>query len=258
MNAGMLVAALWTPLWWETNRATNRVMLAVDEPPPYRITGPLVSVITPAYNEQDYLPLLLAALKNQTYDNIEVIVVDNLSTDATTAVARSFGATVIINPDFNISKSRNMGARAAHGGVFVFIDADTIPQHTAIETIAQRVLETGAEMVHLNHCCWDSMFQSVLRVAGSWIAPEESFNGQLIAVSRHAFQEIGGFDETLLAQEGKGEDVDFIQRVMARWPANISFVHTVYSGTSARRQKAEGYIVPQHFQARAIRGGKVL
>jgi len=54
-----------------------QVLKALAEEPLYRVSGPLVSVIIPALEEQDYLPKLLMSIQNQTYEPIEVIVADS-------------------------------------------------------------------------------------------------------------------------------------------------------------------------------------
>ena len=56
--------------------------------------------------------------------NVEIIVVDNGSTDLTAEIARSFGARVIEEPRGNVAIARNAGARAANGHVLAFVDAD--------------------------------------------------------------------------------------------------------------------------------------
>ena len=239
----------------ETFRAETTVRHAITSAPPYIVDGPLVSVVTITYNEEKYLPDLLASISNQTYQNIEVIVSDGLSTDSTVRIAHEAGAIVAIEPEYNLSKARNTGTRAAHGDILIFIDADTVPEQIAIERV-MIAIDNGAEMVLINRCCTDSYFQSILRVAGGWLPAigyhYSSANGQFIAVTKQAYDSIGGFDETCLPQEGHGEDVDFIKRISERFP--VARLRTVYAGTSGRRQKKEGYIVPQHWQARSIRG----
>lgn len=242
---------------FEAFRAENKVMSTVTEDPPYTVHGPLVSVIIPAYNEEKYLPLLLQALDNQTYQNIEVIVVDNESTDDTVRVAEDYGAKVIVNKEYNLSKSRNMGAKEAKGEILVFIDADSIPQHEVIEKVSKEIAINGKVFVTVNKCSTDSHLQSTMRVVAGWVPGDlarYTFSGMFIAVSKQAFNSVGGFDEALLPQDGKGEDVDFVQRITTMYPSSVSYLRTLYCGTSARRQKKEGYIVQQHWGDRAIRG----
>ena len=233
----------------ETRQAEDRIVRSVHETPSYRVTGPFVSVVIPAYNEEKYLPSLLSALQNQTYTSIETIVVDNLSEDSTPRIAADSGAKVLFNFDFNIAKSRNIGARGSHGSILIFIDADTIPEKIVVEKTVESIL-SGMELVYTNHCCIDSSFQSLLRVGSGMLSPKMlNFNGCYMGVSRQAYEEVGGFDELCI-----GEDVVFGQSITERFGMDrVGYLRNIYSATSARRQKAEGYFVPTHFQSRDIR-----
>lgn len=241
-------------LSWETWRAEGKIQKTLQEDPPYRVRGPLVSVVTPTYNEENYLPNLITALCNQTYSDIELIVVDNESEDKTVRVAKESGATVVINREYNLSKSRNMGAKAAKGDMIVFIDADTFPEAIGIEKVVDE-FDKGAVMAQLNSCCHDSHIQSWMRVSRGWLLGYLGSGGQFVAVTRAGYEGAGGWDEACLPQEGAHEDVEFIHRMLKSYPGRASFLRTVYSATSSRRQQVEGYIVPRHWQARAIRGG---
>lgn len=86
---------------------------------------PLVSVIIPAYNEEDYIGNCIDSLLNQSYKNFEVIVVDDGSTDKTPGILRKYPKIKLLEgqhkgPGF----SRNLGSRKAKGEILVFIDAD--------------------------------------------------------------------------------------------------------------------------------------
>lgn len=85
-----------------------------------------LSVIIPAYNEEQMLPRLLHALRAQLHKGDEIIVVDNNSTDKTYAVARRL-AKVYRCKEQGISPARNYGAKRARGEVLAFLDADVLP-----------------------------------------------------------------------------------------------------------------------------------
>ena len=97
------------------------------------------SVIVPAYNAVDVLPRCLAALERQTIDRAryEIVVVDDGSTDQTVAVAEQAGAQVIRAAHGGPASARNIGARAATGGVLLFTDADCEPAPDWIERMAR-------------------------------------------------------------------------------------------------------------------------
>lgn len=106
------------------------------------------SVIIPAYNEEQYLPRLLQSLEiaRANYSGggqqIEVIVADNASTDATAEVASAHGARVVQVPKRRIGAARNGGARIARGELFCFIDADSAVHPRTFDAIDER-MKTG-------------------------------------------------------------------------------------------------------------------
>src|SRR5256885_3182336 len=106
------------------------------------------SVIIPAYNEEQYLPRLLESIEvaRSNYaggrDEIEVIVADNDSSDATPEVARARGALVVHVAKRRIAAARNGGARASRGDILCFIDADS-GIHPQTFNAIDRVMESG-------------------------------------------------------------------------------------------------------------------
>lgn len=91
------------------------VVLSVD--------SPLVSVVIPTYNSDDCLSLCLSSLERQVYPNIEVIVVDNNSSDLTCSIAKSFGVRFYRFPG-GMSASRNEGIKRARGRYIFSVDSD--------------------------------------------------------------------------------------------------------------------------------------
>jgi glycosyltransferase involved in cell wall biosynthesis len=85
--------------------------------------GPLVSIVIPTHNSEKTLAKCLESIKNQTYKNIEVIVVDKFSKDRTVEIAKRFGAKVIVE-NLDRSAARNYGIKVAKGEYLLSIDSD--------------------------------------------------------------------------------------------------------------------------------------
>jgi teichuronic acid biosynthesis glycosyltransferase TuaG len=90
---------------------------------------PRVSVIVPAYNAERYLPETLASVEAQTYDDWEVIVSDDASTDGTPHAVAAFGGRVkLVSASSNsgIGSARNLAIKASKGELLAFLDADDL------------------------------------------------------------------------------------------------------------------------------------
>lgn len=97
---------------------------------------PLVSVIMPAYNAERTIAGALSSALNQTHRNLEVIVVDDESTDATATIASAFGdrVRVISQPNAGCGSARNTAIRAARGDHLAWLDSDDLwlPRHVEL------------------------------------------------------------------------------------------------------------------------------
>ena len=108
---------------------------------------PLVSVVIPTYNSEKTLHKCLTSIKNQTYKNIEIIIVDGGSTDETVEIAMSFGAKVYTLLGSKMSDATNFGARHAHGKYLYRVDSDVILDETLIEEAVHKCEVEGFDGV---------------------------------------------------------------------------------------------------------------
>lgn len=90
--------------------------------------NPMVSVVIPTYNESRFLPRCIESVLNQTYNNLEIIVVSDGSTDDTNDVVNSYLATgkvrLIVQNNSGVSRARNNGVNHCSGEYIAFIDSD--------------------------------------------------------------------------------------------------------------------------------------
>ncbi|WP_028580736.1 glycosyltransferase [Desulfogranum japonicum] len=174
------------------------------------------SVVIPTFNEEACLSVTLEALKIAIglRDDIEVILVDNYSTDNSVRLAQQFGAR-ILQSHSNISASRNLGARATVGKYIYFLDADiTVPPQ--IFTVLDRfVAEARSDVLGFldlapENAPWFAYTWSrrILTRRGEY-TEVDWLPGRNIFVSRAYFDRVNGFDASLLTSEDK----DFVVRL---------------------------------------------
>jgi glycosyltransferase involved in cell wall biosynthesis len=103
-----------------------------------------ISVIIPNYNYAQYVGLAIESVLRQSYQNVELIVVNNGSTDNSLDVLRNFGKDIILIDQFNLGQSgaRNSGLLNATGDYIAFLDADDIWQPTKLEKQIQLLNES--------------------------------------------------------------------------------------------------------------------
>lgn len=99
--------------------------------------NPTITVVIPAYNEEKLIKKTLRALKQQTYKNFEIIIVDNNSTDNTAVVAKSYNAQVVLEKEQGYVYSLNRGLKEAKGEIIAITDADSLPDQQWLYNIAQ-------------------------------------------------------------------------------------------------------------------------
>jgi glycosyltransferase involved in cell wall biosynthesis len=170
---------------------------------------PLVSVIVPTRNSASTLGRCLASLRDQTYKNQEVIVVDNHSTDETQAIAREFGAKLIVG-GHERSEQTDIGARSATGKYLFRTDADFIFDPWLISQCVA-LAESGYDAVTVHGTSDPSVsFWAKVRKAerdcyeGDWAHTAANF------FSKEAFNAVGGFTVDLVAFE----DYDLSNRLL--------------------------------------------
>lgn len=115
-----------------------------------------VSVIVPAYNIQDYIVKCLESIANQTYKNLEVIVVDDGSTDNTGKLADEFAENdnrfiVIHKENGGVSGARNRGIDVASGDFIGFVDGDDTIENDMYEILVNNAIKYDADISHCGY-----------------------------------------------------------------------------------------------------------
>lgn len=102
--------------------------------------APLVSVIIPCYNHGNYLSNAIESVLNQTYDHVEIIVIDDGSVDDTAMVAKKYDQIIYYyQKNQGLSASRNRGVEMSKGDYIIFLDADDWLLPDAIQLNLQKL-----------------------------------------------------------------------------------------------------------------------
>lgn len=174
--------------------------------------SPLVSIIMPVRNGSNYLAEALKAIKSQNID-LEIILVDDSSTDDTVQIARNFGCVVL---QHSISKgpvvAKNSGLKIARGKYFMFHDHDDVMNEGSLALMLQEMQandELFAVIAQLKDFISPELSQEESK---KLIIRSDSYSGLFsgaILMKREIFDVVGLFDESIKA----GEIIDWQSRI---------------------------------------------
>ena len=114
--------------------------------------APLVSVIIPVYNVAPYLEEALESVINQSYNNLEILVIDDGSTDGSEIICEEYAARdkrirVIYQVNGGLSDARNTGLDLAAGEYIAFLDSDDAYRSNMIEVMLRAVMRYQADII---------------------------------------------------------------------------------------------------------------
>ena len=194
----------------------------------------MISVVIPLFNKKQSIRSTLDSVLSQTYQDYEVIVVDDGSTDDGAEIAKEklihSGIDVVFSlirkENGGVCSARNVGIRAAKGEWIAFLDADDLWEPTFLEEMVRLIIDfPNAGIVGSSY--------SFLKKGEKELANkplEDSFRGivdnrtwdkahiycsSAVVCLKRALEEIGLFDERI----AYGEDIDVWWRIMLRYPA---------------------------------------
>jgi glycosyltransferase involved in cell wall biosynthesis/uncharacterized membrane protein len=173
-------------------------------------TMPLVSIIIPTRNCAGTIERCLQSVRAQTYPNIEIIVVDNFSTDGTVEIAERFARVLQVGPERSVQF--NAGAHEAKGKYLYRIDGDFELAPGIVAACMDTIEQGGFDSVAVvNRSTGDSFWAQVRKLERDTYQDDP-----LIVAARFwkcsIFEAVGGFDETLVACE----DYDLHNRLVLK------------------------------------------
>jgi glycosyltransferase involved in cell wall biosynthesis len=214
-----------------------------------------LSIVVPAYNEEALLGRCLQAIEQEvarSRRDVEVVVVDNASTDGTVAIAASFERVrVVEEPRKGIVHARQRGFDSTRGEIVANIDADTIMPPGWIDTVFSE-FEKDPRLVCLSgpeHFidlpAWqqvivDSVYWAAIPlyiVVHDWLKVASFVQGGNFVFSRMAWLAAGGYDVSIAFY---GEDTDVARRLQES--GNVKWTFALRMPASGRRFAEEGIV----------------
>lgn len=187
---------------------------------------PLISVIMPCYNAESHLKTSINNVLSQTYPNVELIVIDDGSTDSSVSILEEFGSdiTIILQENAGPGPARNRGIEKSSGEFIAFLDADDYWELHCLQALYDALSNTDAG---LSYCGWQNVGGPPNRCQ-PYIPPDyenenkvESFLKAASLWPIHAalvrsenIKSIGNFDE----QWATCMDYDLWLRLSTKWP----------------------------------------
>lgn len=206
-----------------------------------------ISLAIPAYNEEKYIGAALKSVSDSAPQNLlEILVVNNASTDKTAEVAARFPRVRVVNePHKGLTKARQRAFLEAKGDVLAFVDADSLVPKNWFNII-NREFSQDPELVCLSgpYMYYDTpawqrwlvkwLYYGILARVIYFFTRYMATGGNF-AVKKSALEKIGGFDTSI---DFYGEDTDIARRLHK--VGKVKFLFNFFMPTSGRRFAQEG------------------
>ncbi|HEY8747728.1 MAG TPA: glycosyltransferase family 2 protein [Tepidisphaeraceae bacterium] len=210
---GLFCAGIWL--------GRRRMLLMKQPTQPLKVPLPKVTILIPAKDEGERIRACVHSALSQDYPNLEVITIDDRSTDNTGAVMDEIAAT---DPKLNVlhiteppapgwtgkNNALHQGVKRANGQWMLLVDSDVVLKPDALKTAMAVVLRKEFDMISLlprieSHSFWEGLLIPLAGAAASTMYiialtnsndfPKTAFaNGQFMLISRKAYDKIGGHE----------------------------------------------------------------
>lgn len=182
---------------------------------------PIVTVVIPAYNAEKWVERTLISVSSQSYEALEILVVDDGSRDATSKVVLDYSqkdprVRLLQQENGGVARARNLGMNSASGDLVAFVDADDLWHPKKIEKQVERITAAG-DNAGLAYCWWihvdeDDIISYVNitscavegNVFGELLKQNFVGNGSTPLIRKSALKAVQGFDTSLFDRGAQG------------------------------------------------------
>lgn len=236
---------------------------------------PLVSTITPVLNGEQYIAENIRSIQNQTYKNIEIIIVDNFSADKTVGIAKKMGVTVYQKGPERASQD-NYGVQMAKGKYVFITGCDMVLDKDYIEQCVKQCEKNGFDAIYASVKSRTTNFWSKVKGLERDMYIGDNFIESARFFRRDVYLKLGGFDTTLVINaddydmQRKLNEAEYKTGRIAATELHIDeidsikevFLKSFYYGMNSREyiKRQKGYAVKQLFPIRKafVRNYKML
>jgi glycosyltransferase involved in cell wall biosynthesis len=188
--------------------------------------NPCVTVIVPVYNSVHLLPAALETVFNQTFQDFEIILIDDGSTDGSLELLKTYEsrARVLTQTNSGASSARNKGIAMAHGEFIAFLDSDDLWDPKKLEMQVAVFRENPETGVCFTDCLyfdatkeWDGNFRRYPNLNGmvfDALLVDHFVSTSAVMVRHDCLKDVGVFDETLIGCE----DYNLYLRLAQKYP----------------------------------------
>jgi len=200
-----------------------------------------ISIIIPAYNEEKYIGETLKSIKNQDFEDYEIIVADCFSNDNTVKIAEKYADKIVFSKIRSAASARNTGAKYAKGKYLIFLDADTV----LCDGYLKKVYDIFKQDKYVGFCSSFKFSNRSLKYkiieSGvnfyfflSYLCGRTIIPGFAFCIPKSVFEKVGGFENTFL------EDVDLFKKLNKL--GKTKYFTNFYAITSSRRLERLGIL----------------
>lgn len=137
----------------------------------------LISVIVPIYNAEKYIERCVESIVNQTYSNVEILLINDGSSDNSLLICQSLAEkdsriVVLTKPNTGVSDTRNLGIEKANGELLFFVDADDYISEETLHILHQNMKDANAD---ISCCSYYSKSDEQITNDVTYIMNDESF-----------------------------------------------------------------------------------
>ena len=205
------------------------------------MTNPLVSVVIPAYNAEKTIKATIESVLNQNYTSIELIVIDDGSTDKTANMVWRMRSQcnqhrvklhLIAQQNAGVSQARNRGVQEAQGEFIAFLDADDQWLDTKLSNHVEHLQQSPnvcLSYAKVNFLTTNGALRTSSKLLSRSLVPEDCLSDNPTVspsnwvIKKSVFQQLNGFDETMT----HAEDQEFLIRLMRETHLQINGIEQV-------------------------------